>query len=68
MQTISVLDFLYHHLEGKSDKQVLDEAEKCVPLCKICHTELHAGLLDINEILEKGEVWRSQVERASLEN
>lgn len=52
------LDF--HHLDpGEKDfaitgrgiprawKKVLDEAEKCVMLCKNCHTEVHAGLLEV---------------------
>jgi len=55
---IGVLSF--HHLDpakkdfGLSSKgltqsfeKLLKEAKKCVMVCKNCHTEIHAGLLDV---------------------
>ena len=29
---------------------IVEEAKKCILLCKICHTELHAGMWELSEI------------------
>jgi hypothetical protein len=31
----------------KSWVKIIEEVKKCVLLCKICHTEFHAGLIEI---------------------
>lgn len=34
----------FKHLKGWSWDRILPEINKCILLCKICHTELHAGI------------------------
>ena len=37
-------------------KDCIEESKKCVLLCANCHRELHAGLWELTEILNKEEV------------
>lgn len=60
--TMSGLDF--HHVDSKTKKfniskvlcnpykrsLIIEEARKCVLLCKLCHCELHDGLWFLNDI------------------
>lgn len=61
---LGALDF--HHINptekdftiGNRDyklKECVEETKKCVLLCSNCHREIHAGLWDITEILNKKE-------------
>lgn len=51
----------FHHLDpatkkfriggsSKSLETLMKEADKCILVCGNCHTEIHAGLIDLNDI------------------
>lgn len=50
------LDF--HHIDGitRSWKRVEKELEKCVLVCANCHREIHAGMLQLSEVIQN-EKW-----------
>ena len=43
----------FKELRGWSQKKIDEEMKKCVPLCKICHAELHAGIINLDDIINK---------------
>lgn len=62
---LGALDF--HHIDpnekeftvGDRDfrlEQCIEEIEKCIMICTNCHRELHAGLWDIKDLVEREEV------------
>lgn len=63
--TVKALDF--HHLDpNKKDftisngnfklTEAIEESKKCILICSNCHRELHAGVWEVEEILNKEEV------------
>lgn len=59
---LGALDF--HHINpsekdftiGNRDyklKECIEETKKCILICSNCHREIHAGLWNINEVLDK---------------
>lgn len=63
----AALDF--HHIDGKTKefgmsldgitrswKRVEKELEKCVLVCANCHREIHAGILQLSEVIQS-EKW-----------
>jgi hypothetical protein len=62
-KTNAALDF--HHIDGKikefgisldritrSWQKVTKELEKCVLVCANCHREIHAGILQLSEVIQ----------------
>ena len=43
-------DFSIGNMRGTSFENLKQELDKCVLLCKNCHYEVHAGLIDLNKI------------------
>ena len=43
-------DFSIGNMRGTSFENLKQELDKCVLLCKNCHCEVHAGLIDLNKI------------------
>jgi 5-methylcytosine-specific restriction endonuclease McrA len=43
-------DFTIGNMRGTSFEKLKNELDKCVLLCKNCHYEVHAGLIDLNKI------------------
>lgn len=57
----------FHHIDPKQKeftignrdfklKECIEESKKCILICSNCHKELHAGIWNIDEILNKEEV------------
>ena len=38
-------------MRGWCKERILAEIEKCVLLCRNCHAEVHAGLIDLNDVI-----------------
>jgi len=38
-------------------EKTLEELEKCVLVCANCHAEIHSGIVDIEILVELGEVF-----------
>ena len=39
-------------MRGWCKERILAEIEKCVLLCRNCHAEVHAGLIDLNDVVK----------------
>lgn len=63
-KTNTALDF--HHIDGKTKEfgisldgitrswqRITKELEKCVLVCANCHREIHAGILQLSEVIQK---------------
>lgn len=52
-------DFVLSRVGTWAWQRIVNELDKCVLLCCRCHTEVHAGVLDLRKYLTKAEIERA---------
>ena len=48
----TIKDKDFRNMRGWCRERILSEIEKCVLLCRNCHAEVHAGIVDLKDVIK----------------